>query len=416
MTIIKSPGLFIYKSRYTLLIVCFSHLLHPYYGIDAQPEGSRAHGIISLTNIEFIPNRVKIGVGDTLTFVNKDKFDHDVYIVRTANLNEVLFPATTIPSGGSTKVIIEEEGLFNLYCTIHGGMIGKITTTGSFELTEEEKQRAARKKVLPPIVKAGEELFWGTAQCYQCHKIGDRGDALRGPSLSDIGFRARIRAGILGLGSATEYLVQSILEPQAHVVEGYTNAMPKVYQPPVDLHEEELKAVVTYLQSQGGNVDTWEINIDRQKLDTEPSMNPFRNGDPQRGETVFKDAGCNSCHIVGDQKAVSPGPELTEIGAYRNWTWLAESVIDPNAEIGANWKNADVYLKIGEMVTGILRKNTDEEIKLLVSQDHLRTFSGDEIERVEIDESTKMPNYRFLTFEQISDLISYLQTLRGDTK
>ena len=38
----------------------------------------------------------KVAVGDTVRFINKDKFDHDVYLVRTANRNDVLVPTTTI--------------------------------------------------------------------------------------------------------------------------------------------------------------------------------------------------------------------------------------------------------------------------------------------------------------------------------
>ena len=398
-------------------------LLPVFFGLRASAQDLAAGQIVKLRNIEFNPDRLLVQAGDTLTFINQDPFKHDVYIVRTADPNVVVYPATNLLPGESIVIPFQEQGLFTVYCTIHGGMKGKISTTGSFELTEEEKRKVASVKVLPPIVKTGETLFWDKAQCYQCHRMGERGEGLRGPDLSDIGFRARIQAQKLGLDAATEYLIQSLLQPDAYLVEGYTNAMATVYQPPIDLSAKELTAVIAYLQSQGGEVDTWSINLDKEKLATLPAMNPFRHGDPERGKAVFQEAGCNSCHTVGAQKAVSVGPDLTQIGAYRNWTWLTESLLDPNAEIGPEWQYATVYLApeeddlfaFEETVEGFLRKNTDTVLEILVASERLERLPKERVTRVEVSELSKMPTdyVETLTFQQMADLITYLQTLKG---
>src|SRR5262249_57001787 len=55
-------------------------------------------------------------------------------------------------------------------------------------------------------------------------------------------------------GKATngaEYLVESVMEPTAYVVEGYQPSMPPVGR---QLNDLELVAVVSFLQSQGGEV------------------------------------------------------------------------------------------------------------------------------------------------------------------
>ncbi|MFQ5915571.1 MAG: c-type cytochrome [Nitrospinota bacterium] len=403
------------KGSVVLVLVGFFVLLLSPRG-EPRTDARGPRRLVTLREIEFRPSRLRAEVGDIITFLNKDPFEHNVYIVRTANPNDVLYPATSVPPGKSIEVTIRQKGLYTVYCTIHGGMTAKLSTTGSFELTEAEKREAAKAAAaLPPIVKTGEKLFWGKAQCYRCHRMGDRGNALRGPNLRDIGFRARIQAQKLGLASGTNYLVQSILKPEAYVVAGYTNDMATVYQPPIDLDDEKIKAVVAYLQSQGGNVDTWAININKNVLDSLPSMNPFRNGDPVRGKEIFTEAGCNSCHAVGHREESSIGPDLTAIGAYRNWAWLAESVIDPNAEIGANWKNATVYLNSGKSVSGILRKNTDKKVKIMLDSDHSETFPRNEVKRVELSKLSRMPgDYGdLLTFQQMADLIAYLQTLKG---
>jgi len=479
---------------------------------------------VVLTNIEFKPNRVKVSVGDRIRFINKDKFDHDVFLVRTANRNDVILSPTTIHAGKSVIVTVDQEGLFTLYCTIHGGMTGKITTTGTFELTEEEKKRAAARHVVPPIVKVGEKIYWGRGQCHRCHMVGERGEHLRGPNHQDLGFRAGARAKKFGLSSATEYIVQSILEPSAHIVEGYSDDMPNVYQPPINLTKEDITAVVAYLQSQGGTVDTWAIDLNPQTLATPLEPSPFLHGDARRGEKVFLEMGCRSCHTVGDRKGLSVAPDLTAIGAYRNWTWLGKSIVDPNAEVGANWHDATVFLKpgvkvavdqgfasdedfdeedesldeqvesgqtpepldelaearaemeklrkriasleakdaaskgvdasssdeehasiagdtgngegktaeaggeaettqvaeddfeFGESIPGVLRENSAEKVTLLVAPDRFVTFPRDQVARVKLSKGSRMAsNYgELMTYQQLSDLVRYLESLKGD--
>lgn len=106
----------------------------------AASEQAEADQTVILRNIEFNPSRIKVSVGDRVKFINRDPFLHDILIVRAANPNIVIVPTTLIPAGQSVTVTIEEEGLFTLYCTIHGGMKGKVSTTGSFELSEGERK------------------------------------------------------------------------------------------------------------------------------------------------------------------------------------------------------------------------------------------------------------------------------------
>jgi len=509
----KKPVVIKRAAGATALVLSFLFALSVSKGADDQTEPKQT---VELTNIEFRPNRIKASVGERIRFINRDKFNHDVYLVRTANRNDVLIPATTIPAGKSIIVTIDQEGLFTLYCTIHGGMTGKISTTGTFELTEEEKKRAAARKVVPPIVKTGEKLYWGRAQCHHCHMVEDRGTNLRGPNHQDLGFRADAQAKKLGLSSGTEYIVQSIMDPSAYIVEGYSDDMPKVYQPPISLSEDDIKAIVAYLQNEGGQADAWSININPQQLNAKLAQSPFGHGNPEQGRAVFTVLSCGTCHTVGDQKATSLAPELTAIGAYRNWTWLAQSITDPNAEIGANWKDALVYLKpgvfldddeeeeegdeeddepakvarpadtatsqaadssseivaqldqarskmeeireqivrleqeqvgsqaqdqpsvlrevasddssdsnsdtagnedveVGEAIRGILRKNGADGISVLVGPDNTVVLKHDQVAQVVESKLSRMAsNYgQIMTFQQLSDLISYLESLKG---
>src|SRR5216117_2654658 len=100
------------------------------------------------------------------------------------------------------------------------------------------------------LVKAGEETFKTKGTCEICHRIGQKGT--RAPDLAGIGSRAgKVKAG----QSAKAYIIESLLQPGAHLVEGYPNIMPQVDKPPIALNRSELWAVVAFLESLAGTVD-----------------------------------------------------------------------------------------------------------------------------------------------------------------
>src|SRR5438128_2983702 len=78
------------------------------------------------------------------------------------------------------------------------------------------------------IVKAGEESFKTKGTCEICHKIGQKGT--RAPDLAGVGGRAATRKPGM---SAKQYIIESLLDPGAYIVEGYPNIMPKVDKPPI---------------------------------------------------------------------------------------------------------------------------------------------------------------------------------------
>jgi len=94
------------------------------------------------------------------------------------------------------------------------------------------------------MVDIGREIFRGKGLCSTCHTIGKSG-ALRFPDLDGIGTRASTQVENL---SELEYLAQSLYEPDAFVVPGFNPGM-KV---PKDLSDQEILAVIAYLQSLGG--------------------------------------------------------------------------------------------------------------------------------------------------------------------
>lgn len=98
------------------------------------------------------------------------------------------------------------------------------------------------------MVRVGREIMEGKGLCLTCHTIGQTG-ALRFPDLGGIGAEAENRVpGMTGL----DYLLQSMYEPGAYVVEGFPAAMPPVNQAPIELTDGEILTVIAALQALGG--------------------------------------------------------------------------------------------------------------------------------------------------------------------
>jgi cytochrome c2 len=122
-------------------------------------------------------------------------------------------------------------------------------------------QMVPQKEVYPPqeivmktdlttadMVKVGREVMEGKGLCMTCHTIGKTG-ALRFPDLEGVGSRAKTR--VPGL-SDVDYLAESLYEPNKFIVPGFNPGMPVINKPPIGLTDQEILAVIAYLQTLGG--------------------------------------------------------------------------------------------------------------------------------------------------------------------
>ena len=99
------------------------------------------------------------------------------------------------------------------------------------------------------MVGVGRTIFEGKGLCQTCHTVGNPRPGMRFPDLAGIGERAGTR--IEGM-SAVDYLAHSLYRPDEYVVEGFSPGMPQIDKPPIALTDQEIKAVIAYLESLGG--------------------------------------------------------------------------------------------------------------------------------------------------------------------
>ncbi len=178
------------------------------------------------------------------------------------------------------------------------------------------------------LVKAGEQIFHTKGTCEICHKIGEKGT--RAPDLAGVGARAGKRKPGLG---AKQYIIESLLEPGAYLVEGYPNIMPHVDKPPIGLNRSELWALTAFLESQGGTVDVKLDDIPKTAGATAVAGAPAEvklPGDPKAGAAVFTGkGGCFACHTAGKVASGKVGPDLTQIAKIQTPEYIMKKILDP---------------------------------------------------------------------------------------
>jgi mono/diheme cytochrome c family protein len=181
------------------------------------------------------------------------------------------------------------------------------------------------------LVKAGEQIYKTKGTCEICHQIGQKGT--RAPDLAGVGARAgKMKPGM----SATQYLIESLIDPPAHLVEGYPPIMPKVDKPPIALNRSEVWALVAFLESLGGTADVTLDDIPKTvgaaaAAGSAPAELKLP-GDPKAGEAVFAGKGtCIACHKAG-KIGVSPvGPDLSQIAKIQTPDYIMAKILNPAA-------------------------------------------------------------------------------------
>jgi mono/diheme cytochrome c family protein len=179
------------------------------------------------------------------------------------------------------------------------------------------------------LVRAGEEIYKTKGTCEICHRIGQKGT--RAPDLAGIGARAgKTKPGTSGKA----YIIESLIQPSAFIVEGYPPIMPAVDKPPIALNRSELWALTAFLESLGGSVDVALADIPATAGAAAGGASAPAEvkipGDVKGGEAVFAGKGtCIACHKAGKIGASPVGPDLTQIAKIQTPDYIMKKILDP---------------------------------------------------------------------------------------
>jgi len=315
-----------------------------------------------------------------------------------------------------------------------GGAVTRLTGGG------EEIKSAGAVEISP---EGGEAIYWGKGRCSTCHSMGDRGSAVRCPNHGQFGDkfplpmgaraveRAKEREKATGLPyTATDYLAESVGMPGAYLVEGYKNEMPVTYAPPISLTLDEVKAVIMYLQSQGGEVDVEAIKnptgLTKKIFDQIGAASAAGGGDPANGEKVFfEGAGCAGCHTLKG-KGEALGPDLSSAGL-KPLKYLSDAILKPAAYFTSGF---ETYTAVGKDGKDMIDENGRRISGVKISEDSGSVSLGAaagviiKVDKALIKELARDVNKSVmpedlaegLTVKDFQDLLAFLLLQKGEEK
>jgi disulfide bond formation protein DsbB len=258
-----------------------------------------------------------------------------------------------------TAVFLRILGFVILITGFYGG-IGQLWLTQTEEHPPPKLQITVETDT-DTLVGMGETLIETKGGCLLCHKLTEQGNT-RGPDLRGVGGRAATRKPGL---SAEAYLMESLVDPGAYVVEEFATAggasiMPAADQPPAEMTRTELKAMIAFLQSLSGEI-TVEITAQDVQAAAEASKQqaPASSASSHPGAVLLTTQACVGCHdLTGTARRV--GPPLTNVGERLSAAEIRQSIVDPNAVIAEGFQPGLMLADFGE-------KLTPEELDQLVS-------------------------------------------------
>ncbi len=134
-------------------------------------------------------------------------------------------------------------------------------------------------------------------------------------------------------------------------------------------------------------------------------------GDAGNGREVFARS-CTACHKIGELGR-EYGPDLVQTAPKRTKFQLAQSIIDPNAEVDEKYVSTAVLTSDGRTITGLLVSESDVELVLFDGKDLQSIATADIEERHRLKQSS-MPEglAASLAPAEFLDVLAFLATLK----
>lgn len=141
-----------------------------------------------------------------------------------------------------------------------------------------------------------------------------------------------------------------------------------------------------------------------------------RDGDAVRGRVLFNDEGraaCLKCHSI-DGSSSKAGPDLFAIGDKFPRRELIRAVLEPSAEIAIGYGTTVVETISGDIISGILKRRTPEEVEVAGADGARVRIATGKIRELRGSAVSLMPEGMagLLSRQEFADLIEFLATLK----
>ena len=221
------------------------------------------------------------------------------------------------------------------------------------------------------FVALGEKLYRGKGTCTLCHNNLGRAPDLLTYDVVKVSLERIADERYEGkAGDDENYLRESLLQPSIYVVTGFgkkgsndtESPMPVVDQPPIQLSELEIDAIIAFMQNKDGNPVTVALPTAAPTADKDTEVVAERPALAQTPEEVIAKFGCAACHTV--LATESPvGPNLNDVGKRLQLDQIRNSIVDPQAVIAEGFPPImppfpTMALAELELISGFLAQQT----------------------------------------------------------
>lgn len=235
-----------------------------------------------------------------------------------------------------------------------------------------EKELDTEALTMDSFIALGEDLFQGKGTCALCHNKMGRAPDILAFNVEKVSLERMANPRYQGNARDVEgYLRESMVDPGIYVVEGFgkkgsndtQSPMPAIDQPPAQLSEVEINAIIAYLQDKDGSTVTVALptkSVTAMSA-TKEKDKPAKPAIAQNPEEVLLKFGCAACHTV--LESTSPiGPSLKDIGGRQTIAQIRNSIIYPGAVIAEGFPpimpefSEQMTIKELEMIVQFLTK------------------------------------------------------------
>jgi putative heme-binding domain-containing protein len=134
-------------------------------------------------------------------------------------------------------------------------------------------------------------------------------------------------------------------------------------------------------------------------------------GNPERGRQVFfsKKVGCAGCHRMEGQGG-AVGPDLSQIGRFRDPRALMEAVVFPSSTIVPDFRSFTIATREGKTVSGMIVRETSDAIFLRTHElAEIRVVRAD-VEDISPSKVSIMPQglEKTMSEQELADLLEFL--------
>jgi len=180
------------------------------------------------------------------------------------------------------------------------------------------------------LVAAGERVYNGAGGCTACHGLGTRAPNV----LTDHAGEGAIGARCGGREPGKDckaYLWESLTQPGAYLVAGFENIMPDMRR---QLPEDQIWAVIAFLQSQGGEVTVTGSDLASAAPAAAAAPAASTTTDPRQ---LLQENACLGCHAI-DGAGPPIGPSFDGVGQRLTADGIRHAILDPAAEVSKGFE------------------------------------------------------------------------------